>query len=291
MKLSSIKKGPFTFFTIETGRFSLDGGAMFGVVPKNMWAKKIPADEFNRIPMAMRSLLVHSENTDRLYLIDNGSGNKFDEKMSQIYGLHYPYGTLESSLAHFGFSPDDVTDMVFSHLHFDHCGGSTDVDADGNLHLVFKNATHWVSRMQWVNANTANAREKASFLPENIDPIRNSGKLKLLAEGHEFEPGFTVEIVNGHTKGQVLPCFDTEDFKMVFGADLIPTYAHIPLPWIMGYDLYPVDTLKEKERLLAKWADEKRFIYLEHDANHELVQVLNDNGRFSSSEAFTLNDV
>jgi len=289
--LSKIKKGPFTFFTIETGRFSLDGGAMFGVVPKTMWSKKIESDEKNRIPMAMRCLLVHSDETDRLYLIDNGAGNKFDDKMREIYGLDYSLGTLESSLKWHGFRTNDVTDVVFTHLHFDHCGGSTDFNEEGEPELVFKDANHWVTRMQWVNANSANPREKASFLPENIEPLRTSGKLKLIAEGHEFEPGFTCEIVNGHTKGQLLPTFDTDDFKMAFGADLIPTYAHLPLPWVMGYDLFPVDTMKEKDRILKKWAAENRYLYLEHDAHHEIITIEDDGKRFSAGKSLTLSDV
>lgn len=291
MPLSKVQKGKFSFFTIETGRFSLDGGAMFGVVPKTMWSKKIESDEKNRIPMAMRCLLVHSSETDRLYLIDNGAGTKFDEKMSAIYGLYYDEGTLESSLAEHGFSVDDITDMIFTHLHFDHCGGSTAFNEDGEAEIVFKNATHWVSRKQWVNANTANEREKASFLPENIEPLRQSRKLKLITENHEFEKGFTIEMVNGHTKGQILPCFDTDNFKMVYGADLLPTHAHIPLPWIMGYDLYPVDTLSEKKKLLEKWSNEGRYLYLEHDAEHEIVTIEKKDDRYSAGKSLTLNEL
>lgn len=264
---------------------------MFGVVPKNLWEKKIPADEFNRIPMAMRCLLVHSDATDRLYLIDNGAGTKFNKKMEGIYGLNYDLGSLETSFEEHGFRFGDVTDMVFTHLHFDHCGGSTKFGENGEPELVFKNAKHWVTRKQWVNATNANAREVASFLPENIEPLRISKKLHLLAEGDTFEPGFGFTIVNGHTKGMLLPVFETDGFRMVFGADLIPTHAHIPLPWIMGYDLYPVDTLEEKERLLEKWAGEGWYLYLEHDAHHEITTINKNERGFSAGRSLTLNDL
>ncbi len=289
--LQSVSKGPFTFFTIETGRFSLDGGAMFGVVPKTLWSKKIQADEYNRIPMAMRCLLVHSSNTGRLYLIDNGCGDKFDEKMEGIYNLTYPFGNLGDSLRHYGFTEDDVTDMVFTHLHFDHCGGSTKLNENSEPELVFKNATHWVSTDHWVTATNPNAREKASFFKENIDPMRKSGQLKMVQRNHIFEEGFTCTFVHGHTKGQLLPTFDVDDFKMVYAADLIPTYAHIPLPWVMGYDMAPVDTLTEKDRLLKEWAEEKRFVFLEHDAHHQIVTVKNDKGRFSVDSFIDLKDL
>ncbi|MDX1590780.1 MAG: MBL fold metallo-hydrolase, partial [Balneolaceae bacterium] len=172
--------GHLELYPIESGRFLLDGGAMFGVVPKTLWSRQIPADDKNRIPMAMRCLLVKSINTGRIYLVDNGSGNKFDEKMTDIYGLDYEHSDLISSLEKAGVNPEDITDMVFSHLHFDHCGGTTDYDESGELKEVFPNAAYHVNRRHWETANHPNAREKASFFADNIDPISNSGRLQLV---------------------------------------------------------------------------------------------------------------
>ncbi|AXJ00509.1 Metallo-beta-lactamase superfamily protein [Cyclonatronum proteinivorum] len=291
MKLSSVQKGPFTLYTIETGRFKLDGGAMFGVIPKPMWEKKIPADDQNRIDMAMRSLLVKSEKTGRLYLIDNGSGDKFNEKMSAIYDFSYPYGTLQDSLAAHGFSPDDVTDIIFTHLHFDHCGGTTRFNKAGELELVFKNANYWVGAKHWATANSPNVRERASFFAQNLEPMRLSKRMKFTREGDEFEPGFSMTFVNGHSEGQQLPVIRTEGFSLVFAADLIPTAAHVSLPWVMGYDMRPADTLTEKEQLLKQWHDEGCYLFLEHDATHEVITLVQGKRYIESGESITLSDL
>lgn len=291
MSLSKTTIGPFELYTIETGDFRLDGGAMFGVVPKTLWSRGLTADEKNRIPMTMRCLLIKSTNTGKLYLIDNGAGTKFNDKMENIYQLDQTSKNLEHSFAEHGFKFEDVSDVIFTHLHFDHCGGTSFYNDNNELELTFPNATYHVVESHWKTANNPNAREKASFLPENINPIKNSGKLHLVEEGIEYEPGLSTVVVNGHTIGQQLPKIEADGKTLVFVADLLPTHVHVPLPWVMGYDMYPVQTLTEKDRFLKTAADKKWNLYLEHDANEEIIRVQYENQRFSVSDYLTLNDL
>src|SRR5699024_7149115 len=250
MSLSALSLGPFHLYTIETGRFRLDGGAMFGVVPKTLWARQIEADSNNRIPMAMRCLLIHSKNTDRTYLIDNGCGTKFNDKMESIYQLNHNHSNLLHSLDYHGFKPSDISDLILTHLHFDHCGGTTYYDDDGELRHRFSNANYHVPKEHLKTATEPNAREKASFLRDNIQPIAQWGKLNLVDEYHSYESGLEAMPVNGHTTSQQLLKIEAEGQTIIYAADLIPTHVHIPLPWIMGYDMRPVDTLNEKEPFL-----------------------------------------
>ena len=283
--------GHLELYPIESGRFLLDGGAMFGVVPKTLWSRQIPADDKNRIPMAMRCLLVKSINTGRIYLVDNGSGNKFDEKMTDIYGLDYEHSDLISSLEKAGVNPEDITDMVFSHLHFDHCGGTTDYDESGELKEVFPNAAYHVNRRHWETANHPNAREKASFFADNIDPISNSGRLQLVDDYHSFEDGFTTLPMDGHTIGQQLPVFSDSEHTVVFAADLLPTFAHVPLPWVMGYDMRPVQTLEEKEEFLKKAVSNGWYIFLEHDASNEVITLKHEDGKYGMDQSMKLSEI
>lgn len=267
------KLGKFTLYAIEAGRFKLDGGAMFGVVPKMLWSKQIEPDDMNRIPMALRCLLITSEETGRVYLVDNGIGDKFDEKFQKIYGVDLQTCNMESSLQAHGFSTDDITDVIFSHLHFDHCGGTTTFDDQERPVHVFANARYWVTQQQWETANQPNKREEASFLKENIAPMREDGRLQLISEGHRFEQGLSHIVVNGHTLGQQLPLVEAEGQRILYAADLLPTFAHIPTPWIMGFDMYPVDTLREKEELLPRFTGEQDYLFMEHDAFNELITL------------------
>ena len=291
MKLSSTKVGPFHLYSIETGRFKLDGGAMFGVVPKTLWSRHIEVDEKNCIPMAMRCLLINSENTGKLYLVDNGCGTKFNEKMENIYGLDHEHSNLVDSLSAHGFSPGDVTDVIFSHLHFDHCGGTTYYDKEGSIKHTFQSATYHVPEKHWETANNPNAREKASFLENNIKPIGESGRLNLVQENHEYEEGLSTISVNGHTINQQLPKIQANGKTLVFAADLLPTHVHVPLPWVMGYDMYPTKTLDEKERILNNAVEENWYFFLEHDASKEVITVDKNNGKFIASDSLTLNQI
>lgn len=290
-KIKPVEFGNFELHPVEAGRFRLDGGAMFGVVPKTLWSKQIPADDKNRIPMGMRCLLIKSKQTGKIYLVDNGSGDKFNEKMASIYDLDYEHSDLISSLKKCGVEPADVTDMVFTHLHFDHCGGTTTYDENGNITEVFPNAIYHVNKRHWKTATNPNAREKASFFPENIDPLKNSGRLNLIGDNHEFEPGLGTLPMNGHTTGQQLPVLKDGKTTIVYAADLIPTFAHIPLPWVMGYDMKPIQTLKEKESFLNEAVDKNWFLFLEHDAEHEVVTVQKENGKFMLKDSLSLADI
>jgi glyoxylase-like metal-dependent hydrolase (beta-lactamase superfamily II) len=275
-------------YPIESGNFKLDGGAMFGVVPKSLWSRTNPADSNNMIDMAARCLLI--ENGDKLSLIDTGMGDKQSDK---FFGYYYPWGehSIDKSLKEHGFHRDDITDVFLTHLHFDHCGGSSFYNDNDELELTFPDATYHVVETHWENANDPNAREKASFLPENINPIKESGKLNLVKENHEYETGLTAISVNGHTIGQQLPKIEGDDKTLVFVADLLPTHIHVPLPWVMGYDMYPVQTLAEKNAFLKTAASKNWNLYLEHDAHEEIIRVQHKDGRFSVSENLTLNDV
>ncbi len=283
--------GNFELFAIETGRFMLDGGAMFGVVPKTLWSKKIPADDKNRIPMAMRCLLIKSKITDKIYLIDNGSGTKFNEKMTAIYGIDYDHSNLENSLQSCGIDPSEVTDIIYSHLHFDHCGGTTYYDQNRNLKHFFPNAEYHVNRRHWETATHPNAREKASFFDENIEPIRRSGRLNLVDDYHTFEENLTTIPMDGHTIGQQLPVIKSGSKIIVYAADLLPTFAHLPLPWVMGYDMAPVQTLEEKEKFLNEAVEKSYHLFLEHDASCEVITVTKMNGKFVPDKTMTLNEI
>jgi len=289
--MNRLEIGNLELYPVETGRFRLDGGAMFGVVPKTLWSKMIPGDDKNRIPMAMRCMVVKSKESNRIYLIDNGCGNKFNEKMEKIYSLDYDHSNLIDSLKQLNIKPEDITDMVFTHLHFDHSGGTSDYDDNGNLIEVFPNATYHVNKRHWETATKPNDREKASFFPENINPIKNSGRLNLTDDGVKFEEGFETVVMNGHTEGQQLPVFRDDNKTIVYAADLFPTYAHVPLPWIMGYDMKPLQTLKEKKEFLKKAVDQSWYIYLEHDAEHEIITLKNEDGKYTMDQSMKLSDI
>lgn len=258
-------------FSVNSGHFKLDGGAMFGVVPKTIWNKLNPADENNMCSWAMRCLLVQDGN--RLILIDNGMGNKQDEK---FFGYYYLHGndTLEKSLKKHGFGFDDITDVVLTHLHFDHCGGSINYNSDRTkLYPAFKNATYYCSEKHWEWAVHPNVREKASFLKENILPIKESGQLKFIDKNTELISGFTFREVNGHTEAMLLPVIKYKNTSVVFMADLVPSVGHLPLPYVMGYDMRPLETLKEKEIILNEAQTNNWVLFFEHDPLIECVSL------------------
>ena len=258
-------------YTIDTGYFKLDGGAMFGVVPKVLWSRTNPADENNLCPWAMRSLLIQDGN--RLILIDNGIGDKQDNKFLKHYYLHGDVN-LHSSLAKHGFSADDVTDVFLTHLHFDHCGGSVKWNADrSSFEMTFKNAKYWSNKEHWRWATEPNNREKASFLRENIIPIQEAGHLNFVKKEGELFNNFKTLFVNGHTEAQMIPHITYKDKTIVFAADLLPSTGHIPLPYVMGYDTKPLVTLGEKEKFLDEAAEKEYIIYLQHDNYSECCTV------------------
>tara|TARA_B100001093_G_scaffold33795_1_gene29252 strand:- start:2970 stop:3827 length:858 start_codon:yes stop_codon:yes gene_type:complete len=262
--------------SVEAGNFKLDGGAMFGVVPKSIWQRTNPADSNNMIQMSCRCLLI--EESSRLILIDTGMGDKQSEKFFRYY---YRWGdfSLVSSLNSLGFSCDDITDIFLTHLHFDHCGGGT-VWAENKKYLkpLFKNATYWSNESHWDWACNPNAREKASFLSENLLPLKESGQLKFISNhksGFEFKPelGFDVLFVNGHTEKQMIPQIDYKGKKIVFAADLIPTAGHLPIPYIMSYDTKPLLSMDEKSDFLKEGVENECLLVLEHDPYNEVISL------------------
>jgi len=259
-------------YSVNTGHFKLDGGAMFGIVPKSIWNKLNPADENNMCSWAMRCLLV--ETNGRLILIDNGMGDKQSEKFFSYYYLHGD-DTLERSLKQHGFGFDDITDVFLTHLHFDHCGGSVRYTDSSRTKLepVFKNAQYWSNHRHWDWAVHPNSREKASFLKENILPIQESGQLNFIDAEGEWLPGFEVLIVNGHTESMMLPLISYKNTKILYCADLIPSFGHIPMPYIMGYDVRPLETLKEKEHILPRAVKENWTLFFEHDPKNECCSL------------------
>ena len=276
---------------IHAGNFKLDGGAMFGVVPKSLWSRTNPPDENNMCSWSMRCLLI--EEGDQLILIDNGMGNKQDAKFFSHYYLHGEE-SLDGSLQKAGFHPNDITDMFLTHLHFDHCGGGVDyVNGDKNkLGLHFPNAKYWSNAEHWQWATEPNPREKASFLKENIIPMQESGHLEFVSlDGSSPFKAFDIFTVDGHTDKQMIPKIKYKDKTIVFVADLLPSIGHIPLPYVMGYDTRPLHTLKEKAAFLEEAADNKYILFLEHDPINECCTVKHTEKGVRLDRTFTLEEV
>lgn len=273
---------------INTGFFKLDGGAMFGVVPKSIWQRSNPPDENNLCTWAMRCLLV--EDGNRLMLIDNGIGDKQDAKFLSHYYLHGS-DTLTTSLHRAGFSPDEVTDVFLTHLHFDHCGGSLKVE-NGKTATTFRNATYWSNEAHWLWATRPNAREKASFLKENILPLRESGQLKMIDPASASPFSFMdIFYASGHTDKMMIPLISVGGNTICFMADLLPSTGHIPLPYIMGYDTRPLLTLEEKKQFLDQAAEKKWTLFLEHDPVNECCTVAQTEKGVRLNQVFSLREI
>lgn len=274
---------------IDTELFKLDGGAMYGVVPKVLWSKQHPPDENNLCTWAMRCLLVEEGN--RLILIDTGIGDKQDEKFFSHYYLH-GNDTLDSSLKKHGFHRDDITDVLLTHLHFDHCGGCIVRQGD-KLEPAFKNATYWSNEQHWRWATEPNPREKASFLKENILPIQQSGQLQFIEpeEGISFSENISIRFVHGHTDAMMLPQIRTKDHTIVYMADLLPSVHHIPLPWVMAYDMFPLTTLHEKESFLKEAVEKDYCLFFEHDPAIECATVKMTDKGIRLAETFPLHEI
>lgn len=277
-------------YPINAGNFKLDGGAMFGVVPKSLWHRTNPADSNNMIDIAARCLLI--EDGNRLILIDTGMGNKQNDK---FFGYYYLWGndTIDGSLAKFGFHRDDITDVFMTHLHFDHCGGSIQWNKNKTgYEPAFKNALFWSNADHWNWATQPNNREKASFLKENILPMQDSGQLKFTAIPDNdiltaSKLGFDIFFANGHTDKQMIPMIQYKDQTICFMADLLPTAGHLPIPFVMGYDTRPLLTLDEKERFLNLAADNNYYLFLEHDAHNPIITVKQTEKGVRLNEVFT----
>ena len=277
-------------YTIDTGFFKLDGGAMFGVVPKSIWQKTNPADEFNLCSWAMRCLLI--QDGDRLILIDNGIGYKQDERFLKHYYLHGD-DTLEKSLENLEFSKDDITDVFLTHLHFDHCGGSIERQEDGALVPAFKNATYWSNKEHWQWAVEPNDREKASFLKENILPIQESEKLKFIdtLDGVSFTDNIQIRFAFGHTDSMMLPQISYKGKTILYMADMLPSVGHIPMPYVMSYDMFPLNTLKEKKKYLEEAVQNDYILFFEHDPVNECCTLQETEKGIRVKDTFKLSEI
>jgi glyoxylase-like metal-dependent hydrolase (beta-lactamase superfamily II) len=287
------KSMPMKLYPVNTGNFKLDGGAMFGVVPKSLWSKSNPADENNMCSWAMRSLLI--EDGNRLTLVDCGMGDKQSEK---FFGYYYLHGddTLDNSLTAHGFDRDDITDVFLTHLHFDHCGGAIEFNEDRTLmRPAFKNARYWSNDKHWEWATNPNPREKASFLMDNISPIHQSGQLNWIERGEDgigrYSNDITALFVDGHTESQMIPHIKYKGKTLVFMADLLPSVGHIPLAYVMGYDTRPLLTLDEKAKFLNNAADQEFVLFLEHDPNNECCTVQHTEKGVRLKETGSLSDM
>ena len=279
---------------IAAGNFKLDGGAMFGVVPKTIWNKTNPADENNLIDIAARCLLI--EDGNRLTLIDTGMGNKQSEKFFGYYSLWGDH-SLDKSLKNAGFHRDDITDVFMTHLHFDHCGGSVNWNKDKTgYEVAFKNAKFWTNENHWKWATQPNAREKASFLHENIIPMQESGQLNFIDRpnsgfGFSSELGFDIFYADGHTEKQMLPHINYNGKTIVFCADMLPTAGHIPIPYVTGYDTRPLMSMDEKQIFLKNAADNNYYLWLEHDAHNQIITVQHTEKGIRLKDVFKCEDI
>jgi glyoxylase-like metal-dependent hydrolase (beta-lactamase superfamily II) len=281
-------------YPIETGNFKLDGGAMFGVVPKSIWNKTNPADDNNLIDIAARCLLI--EDGNRLILIDTGMGNKQSDKFFGYYSLWGSH-SLDKSLAKYGFHRDDITDVFMTHLHFDHCGGSIQWNKDRTgYEPAFKNAVFWSNENHWQWATEPNVREKASFLKENIIPMQESGQLRFVQRPEDdylvkSELGFGILFVDGHTEKQMIPHIQYQDKTIVFCADLLATAGHIPIPYVMGYDTRPLLTMPEKTTFMNSAAENNYYLFLQHDAHNEIIRVEKTERGVRLKDAFSADEI
>lgn len=275
-----MKIGPYEIHAIETGRFALDGGAMFGIVPWVFWSKTNPPDDRGRITLAARCLLLRGNG--RTILVDNGNGTKFSEKLRDIYRLDTSGSDLRRSLARLGLSPADITDVVLTHLHFDHAGGSTEV-VDGKLVPAFPKATYYVQREHWELSQRPTEKDRGSFMKDDFQPLHEHGVLKFLEGETELFPNMRLLVCNGHTSAQQLPLISNGTTSMLFCCDLVPTMNHVPLPYVMGYDVRPLVTIEEKKRILGRAAEEQWILFLEHDPEVQAITVK------TTEKGFTVN--
>ncbi len=284
-----MKLAGFEIITLNAGDFKLDGGAMFGVVPKPLWEKQCPADERNRIEMTTRVLLIRD--AKRIILVDAGIGHKDDEKFREMFAMTFPFGGVVEELARHDVSPEQVTDVIYTHLHFDHAGGTT-VMQDGAAHPLFPNAKHYVQSAQYQHGLTRNPRDRASYIDANYEPVREAGLLEFLEGDVELFPGLHLHLTSGHTPALQMLRITDRVRTVFYPSDLIPMAAHVPLPYIMGYDLFPLTTLNDKTRWLERAARERWIIVLEHDPRIEAITVAKDaKGRVTIDQSGSLDDL
>jgi glyoxylase-like metal-dependent hydrolase (beta-lactamase superfamily II) len=283
-----LQLGRWKLASIVDGTFALDGGAMFGIVPRPLWEKQIAPDERNRIRLAARCLLAVDEGAGRRVLVDLGMGDKWDAKHARIYGVERPGGGLDGALARHGLSRADVTDVVLTHLRFDHAGGATRRGEGGGLECTFQHATFFVQRRNWQWAQAPSERDRGSYLAENFDALAHCGRLHLLDGPCELLPELEIIVSEGHTTGQQLPRFHGGGTHLTFCGDVIPTRAHLRVPWVMAYDLHPLTTIEEKKMLLAQALEDDGILFFEHDPQVAACRVVEADGQPAFREAVEL---
>lgn len=282
-----MKIGDYKIYPVETSEFGLDGGAMFGIIPKPLWEKKAPADEMNRIEMVTRSMLLVSNN--RKILIDTGNGTKWAEKFKQIYRIDTSRYNMVNSLKNLGFSAEDITDVICTHLHFDHVGGNTEY-VNGKIAPTFPNAKYWMPKENWDLANSPSEKDQGSFMELDWKVLAENGMINLVSGKEPFLPGIDLVMSYGHTTGQMHPVISDGTNTIMYCGDLIPMAAHIPLPWVMAYDIMPVKTVEEKRNLLPKVVDENWMLFFEHDPLIRACTVQFDGKHYQMKEKVDFNE-
>ena len=278
--------GGYQLYSIETSRFSLDGGAMFGIIPKTMWEKEAPADDQNRITMVTRSLLLVGNG--RNIIVDTGNGDKWQDKFKAIYNIDTESVNLNASLAKYNFTTEDITDVFCTHMHFDHIGGNTKL-VNGKLEPVFPNATYWMQKENWALANSPSEKDQGSFMEADWSVLAENSMIHFVDGKESFLPGISIELFYGHTTGMMLPKIQNSSNTIVYMADLIPMAAHIPLPWVMAYDINPVLTVQEKQKFLPKAVEENWILFFEHDPVHQACTVHLDGKHYRLKESVAIN--
>ncbi len=282
-----MKIGPYLLYSIETSEFALDGGAMFGIIPKPLWEKEAPADAQNRISMVTRSLLLVSP--DHIIIVDTGNGTKWQEKFKDIYRIELENLNLDSSLQKYGFTPDDITDVYCTHLHFDHAGGNTKI-VDGKIEPVFPNAIYWIQQENWNLANSPSEKDAGSFMSADWSVLAENDMIQLVDGKESFLPGIEQILTYGHTTGMMHPVLSDSAQKLIYMADLVPMAAHIPLPWVMAYDIHPVQTVQEKREILPRIVDEEWIIFFEHDPMYQAAKVKFNGKHYALRESVIISE-
>ena len=279
--------GGYDLYSIETSSFALDGGAMFGIIPKPIWEKEAPADDKNRIQMVTRSLLLVGH--DRKVIIDTGNGEKWQDKFKLIYNINTESFNLDSSLSKYGFTAEDITDVFCTHMHFDHIGGNTKL-VDGKLEPVFPNASYWMQTENWALANSPSEKDQGSFMEADWSVLAENGMIKMVDGNESFLPKVNIEMSYGHTTGMMLPKIQDSSNTIVYMADLIPMAAHIPLPWVMAYDINPVLTVQEKREFLPKAVEGNWILFFEHDPIHQSCTVHFDGRHYRLKDSVIISE-
>ena len=282
-----MKIGPYHIYSIETSEFGLDGGAMFGIVPKTIWEKCSPADNLNRINMVTRSMLLVSNN--KKVLIDTGNGTKWDEKYKKIYNINTSLYNIETSLLKYGYTPEDITDVICTHMHFDHIGGNTKIEF-GKVVPTFVNAKYWVSKENWNLANDPSQKDQGSFLEDDWKVLLDNNMIKIISGTEPFIEGINIYLTYGHTEGLIHPIISDGTQTIFYGSDLFPTVAHVPINWVMAYDIQPVVTMKEKEYLLNKMYLEDWILFFEHDPNIQACKIDRDGQKYKIKKSVIVSE-